>query len=235
MKSRVSISIYDMDRTITRGGSWVPWLVFWVRREAPWRVVMLPLLGLAMAGYGLKLIDRGQLKALGHRLLMGRRVARARVEAAAAAYAAQVLADGVFPGALAAIAADRAAGAVMVLATASNAYYVEAIAQRLGFDVVIATPSRWDGDTLSWRLGGDNCYGIAKDARVAAWLAGVGGGVFTFTSDHESDLPVFERALAGGGAVRVANPSPRLRAIAVARGWPVVDWGAVHKSLWERA
>jgi HAD superfamily phosphoserine phosphatase-like hydrolase len=240
----MTVCVYDMDRTITRGGSWVPWLVFWVRREAPWRLFLLPLLGLAMLGYGLKLLDRGGLKALGHRLMMGRRVARARVAAAAEAYAEQLVATGVFPGARAAIAADRARGATLVLATASNAYYVDAIARRLGFDVVLATPSTWIGDALSWQLGGDNCYGIAKDARVAAWLAqagvggvGAGGGAvaFAFTSDHESDLPLFERALASGGTVRVANPSPRLRAIAGQRGWPVSDWGVPHRSLWERA
>ena len=39
----MTINIYDMDRTITRGGTWTPWLLFWVRREAPWRVVLVPL------------------------------------------------------------------------------------------------------------------------------------------------------------------------------------------------
>jgi HAD superfamily phosphoserine phosphatase-like hydrolase len=231
----MTISVYDMDRTITRGGSWVPWLVFWVRREAPWRLLLLPLLGLAMLGYGLKLLDRGQLKALGHRLLMGRRVARARVAAAAEAYAEQVVSSGVFAGARAAIAEDRERQAILVLATASNTYYVDAIARRLGFDVVLATPSTWLDDDLLWQLGGDNCYGMAKDARVAAWLEQAGAGAFAFTSDHESDLPLFERALASGGTVRVANPSPRLRSIAGQRGWPVIDWGVSHRSLWERA
>ena len=231
----MTISVYDMDRTITRGGSWVPWLVFWVRREAPWRVLLLPLFGLAMLGYGLKLLDRGRLKALGHRLLMGRRVPRARVAAAADAYAEQVVGDGVFAGARVAIAADRALGATLVLATASNAYYVDAIARRLGFDVVLATPSTWLDDELMWQLGGNNCYGMDKDVRVAAWLEQAGGGAFAFTSDHESDLPLFERALASGGSVLVANPSSRLRAIAGQRGWPVVDWGVSHRSFWERA
>jgi HAD superfamily phosphoserine phosphatase-like hydrolase len=230
----VKISIYDMDRTITRGGSWGPWLMFWLRREAPWRAVLLPLLALAMVGFGLGMIDRGQLKAVGHRLLMGRRVARARIAAAADAYADQVMAQRVFAGALSAIAADRAAGATLVLATASNQFYVDAIARRLGFDVVLATPSRWDGDWLTWRLGGPNCYGAAKDARVAAWLPGA-GQPFNFTSDHESDLPVFERALVNGGAVVVANPSPAMRAIADQRRWPIVDWGVSDRSVWERA
>jgi phosphatidylglycerophosphatase C len=233
----MTISIYDMDRTITRGGSWEPWLAFWVRREAPWRVMMLPLLGLALAGHRLGGLDRGQLKAVAHLLFMGRSVTRARVAAAAAAFADRVLAEAVFPDALAAIAADREAGATLVLATASNQYYVDAIAQRLGFDAVVATPSQWFGDRLSWRLGGPNCYGHAKAAAVAAWLetAGAGGERITFTSDHESDLPLFERALASGGGVVVANPSPTLRTIARERGWPVVEWGVSRPSVWERA
>ena len=78
---------------------------------------------------------------------------------------------------------------------------VDAIARRLGFDVVLATPSTWLDDDLLWQLGGDNCYGMAKDARVAAWLEQAGAGAFAFTSDHESDLPLFERALASGGTV----------------------------------
>jgi hypothetical protein len=42
-------------------------------------------------------------------------------------------------------------------------------------------------------------------------------------------------ALASGGTVRCANPSPPLAAIAAARGWPVVRWGRIRASLLERA
>ena len=232
----MTISIYDMDRTITRGGSWVPWLLFWVRREAPWRVVMLPLLGLAMAGYALKLLDRGALKALGHRLLMGRRLARARVAAAAAVYADQVMANGVFPGCAGGDRCGSGGGGHAGAGDGIERLLCRCLAHRLGFDVVIATPSVWDGDLLSWRLGGANCYGNAKDARVADWLArGRRRGRSPSRRTMNRTCRCSNARWPAAARCGSANPSPRLRAIAVQRGWPVVDWGVKHQSLWERA
>jgi phosphoserine phosphatase len=222
----MAMSVYDMDRTITRGGTWGGWLRFWLRREAPWRVLLLPLTGLAGAAYGLGLVGRGDLKAFVHLLVMGRRVARARVEAAAAAYARAVVADGCFEAALAQIAADKASGRRLVLATASNAYYADAIGAALGFDAVVATPSRYVGDWLDWRLGGANNYGAEKARRLSAVIAGPA----RFYSDHHSDAPVFEMV-----EERVAvNPTTALRALALKEGWTVLDWGVVEPSLFER-
>lgn len=225
------MSVYDMDRTITRGGTWGGWLRFWLREQAPWRVVLLPLVGPAAAAYGLGLIGRGDLKAFVHLLLMGRRVARGRVAAAAAAYARKVVADGCFAAALAQIADDRAAGRRLVLATASNAYYADAIGAALGFDVVVATPSGFAGDWLDWRLGGANNYGVEKVLR----LRGVLEGPARFYSDHHSDLPVFEMVVAAGGEAFAINPTPKLRAVAANKGWGVIDWGVVEPSWFERA
>jgi HAD superfamily phosphoserine phosphatase-like hydrolase len=236
-KAGVTISIYDMDRTLTRRGTWTPWLLFWARREAPWRLVLAPLLGVALIGYALKLVTRGRLKEIGHRLLMGRRIPRARLQLVAEAYAERVIAEDVFPAALAQVDADRREGRRLVMATASNEYYVRAIAERLGFDDVIATASRWDEDRLHHRLGGDNCYGDTKRLLVDGWLQrhGLKGAVLRFYSDHISDLPVFELAEASGGEAIAANPSNALRALAAARGWRVVDWGEPSNSLFERA
>jgi HAD superfamily phosphoserine phosphatase-like hydrolase len=233
----MAISIYDMDRTITRRGTWVPWLVFWVRREAPWRLVLLPALGLALLAYGVQWIDRARLKELGHRLMMGRHVRRDRLEAAADAYAVKVLAEEVYPAALAQIASDRVAGRRLVLATASNLFYVRAIADRLRIDDVIATPTRWEDDRLHHRLGGPNCYGDAKRVLVEGWLEreGLVSEPMCFYSDHESDLPLFELAEKTGGDAVATNPTRVLRAMAVSRGWRVVDWGTPARSLFERA
>ncbi|GGI70877.1 hypothetical protein GCM10007973_04800 [Polymorphobacter multimanifer] len=233
----MAISIYDMDRTITRGGTWGPWLRFWLRRHAPWRIVLLPLLGLAGAAYATRIIDRGALKATAHRLLMGRRLPRSLVMAAAADYADKVVANGCFEAALEQIAADRAAGCQLVLATASNAYYAEAIGTRLGFDAVIATPSRWIDNQLDWRLGDANCYGQEKRKRVAAWLdqnAKVGDPL-RFHSDHQSDAPVFLLVSARGGKAFATNATAELTALAQKNGWPQVIWGQPRKSLFERA
>jgi HAD superfamily phosphoserine phosphatase-like hydrolase len=194
-------------------------------------------LGIALLAYALKIIDRARLKELGHRLMMGRHVRRDRLVAAAAAYAEQVLAHDVYPAALAQIASDRAEGRRLVLATASNLFYVKAIAAELDIPDVIATPSRWEDDRLHHRLGGDNCYGAAKRLLVDEWLAreGLTGAALRFYSDHESDLPLFELALASGGEAVATNPSPALRAIAEARHWPIMDWGTPARSMFERA
>jgi HAD superfamily phosphoserine phosphatase-like hydrolase len=233
----VDISIYDMDRTITRGGTWTPWLLFWARREAPGRLLLAPLLLIGIAAYTMRAISRARLKELGHRLLMGRHIERGRLVAAADAYAETVLAENVHPGALAQIAADRAAGRRLVLATASNAYYVTSIARALGMDGVVATESRWVEDMLHHRLGGDNCYGDAKRVLIEAFLRreSLGDARLNFYSDHESDAPMFDLAEASGGTAFAANPSPRLRMMAAQRGWEIVEWGPTKARWFERA
>lgn len=234
---RMTISIYDMDRTITRRGTWIPWLAFWLRTEAPWRLVLVPLLIGPGLAYWLGLIDRGRLKALGQRLVMGRSVSRHRVERVATAFARHVVTHDVFPDAITAFETARAVGHTLVLATASNAYYVQAIAHLLGFDAVIATESRWVNDALLARLDGDNTYGEAKRIRIAGWLDTHDdpAAPFDFYSDHLSDLPSFELAEARGGVAVAVNPSPPLRAEAARRGWTIVDWGATERSFFERA
>ena len=197
----------------------------------------MPLLGLALIGYALKLMSRSRLKELGHQLLMGRHIPRARLAAAATAYADAVLAGNVHAGALAQLAKDRAAGRRLVLATASNEYYVGAIARKLGMNDVIATASRWEEDRLHHRLGGDNCYGDVKRVLIEAFLEreGLAGSPIYFYSDHQSDAPVFELAEESGGAAFATNASPKLRRLAQLRGWQIVDWGPSKGSWFERA
>jgi HAD superfamily phosphoserine phosphatase-like hydrolase len=226
-----------MDRTLTRRGTWVGWLRFWLQHEAPWRVVLLPLLiGPALA-YRAGQLGRGELKAEVQRVVMGARVSGAQVRAAAARYAAAVAADEVFEGARAALAAAGAEGAVVVIATASNAYYARAIGALLGVDHVIATEMLWADDWLVARLVGENCYGEAKARAVRGWLEaeGLERARLDAWSDHVSDLPLLELAAACGGAAVAVNASDGLRAVAAARGWATVDWGAVRGSVLERA
>ena len=216
------LSIFDFDRTITRKGTYTPWLIFWARREAPWRLALLPVAVLYGLSYFCRLVSRGRLKELNQSLLMGRSVPLARVAAVAEAYAAQVCQRNVFAGALDRLAIERAEGRRIVLATASFAFYVEAIAARLGIADVIATRSVIEGDRLVARIDGENCYEFGKLRMIQAWIVahGLDGAPARFFSDHVSDLPVFDLV-----DERIATtPSPALRAVAVERGWEVIDW-----------
>ena len=231
------VAVYDLDRTLTDTGSWVHFLRFWLQHEAPWRVLLLPVVALGGAAYGLGLLSRGGIKSWAHRWLIGPRVTEGRLLTAAQRFADAFVAEHVLAPALAAIAADAAAGRRVVIASASHGFYVRAIADLLGVADVVSTEAVREGGFVTCRLAGENCYGDAKRAALAAWLDGQGlaGAVVHFTSDHHSDLPCFELALASGGTVRCANPSDPLAAIAARRAWPIVHWGRISGSLFERA
>ncbi|MEA3049684.1 MAG: hypothetical protein QOG84_1520 [Sphingomonadales bacterium] len=220
------LAIYDMDKTITRRATYTPFLLHAARRLAPWRLALLPLAGLLGLAYAAKLIDRGKLKELNYRLLVGRRVAPDRLAAVVESFADETIATNVHPGALAAIAADRAAGRRLILATASYEFYAAAIARRLGFDDVIATRTGVDAKgRLHPRIEGENCYGEAKKDRIEAWLASKGLTRSTihlrFYSDHPSDAPLHRWA----DEAVAANPDARLAKLAEAEGWEIVRWG----------
>ena len=220
------LAIYDMDKTITRVPTYPGFLRHAALRLAPWRLILLPIVGLTVIGYGLKLLDRQRLKELNQRILLGPHSRKSELATVAASFAGKTLAGNIHPGAFDAIAADRAAGRRLVMATASYRLYVEAIARQLGFDDVIATNSLTGlDDRVIARVDGENCYGPAKLRMIEAWFKAEGIDRsrvrVRFYSDHASDAPVMEWA----DEPFAANPSAKMRALAGKRNWPVVDWG----------
>jgi HAD superfamily hydrolase (TIGR01490 family) len=219
------IAIYDMDRTITVRGTYAAFLVHMSRALAPWRLVLLPLVGLVMLAYVLRLLTRARSKEINQALMMGRRVSRARIMPAVESYADKVVATNIRAGALAQIAQDRAAGCRLLIASASYRLYVEPIARRLGFDDVIATDHFTQGvDYIRAKIAGENCYDVAKLRMIEAWMAAQGiaraDAHVRAYSDHVTDAPMLEFADEG----YAANPHERLRILASLRGWPVLHW-----------
>jgi HAD superfamily phosphoserine phosphatase-like hydrolase len=218
------LSVYDLDKTITYAPTWTSFLVRTAWTQAPWRLALLPLAGVATFGYVLGLIGRARLKEVTHRLLLGSALSDAAAAEAAGRFADRIVGRGVYAGALAQIAADRAAGYRLVMATASYGFYASVIAGRLGFDAVIATGVVRDHGMIRARIAGENCYGPAKLRMIEAWLAGEGiargEAKVRFYSDHVSDAPTLEWA----DEAVAANPHAPLRTMAAARGWRVEDW-----------
>ncbi|WP_235303507.1 HAD family hydrolase [Sphingopyxis sp. MWB1] len=222
------VALYDMDRTITRSGTYSGFLIHVARRRQQWRLLLLPLVGLAGLAYMLRILTRSQLKAINLRLLVGKRFSRSEIVPLAESYADHVVAKGLHPAALEQIAADRAAGYRLLLATASFHLYVDAIARRLGIDDVLATRlDEPDGaDHIHARLSGDNCYGEAKFARISEWMEGNAitrdAAHIRAYSDHVSDHPMLHFA----DEAVATTPSRKLRLLAPKMGWQVVDWRA---------
>jgi HAD superfamily hydrolase (TIGR01490 family) len=220
------LAIYDMDRTVTRTGTYTPFLLHCALRRAPWRLLLLPLALLAMLAYVARLIDRAKLKEINHHLLLGRRIHPRELKPLVASFADRQAATNIRPGAHRAIARDKAEGRRLVLATASYRLYADAIADRLGFDDVIGTGSVIGLDQrVHAKIAGENCYGPAKLRMIADWversgLKGVHGHV-RFYSDHVSDQPAFEWA----DEPVAVNPQGKLRRLATQSGWSIEDWG----------
>ncbi len=215
-----------MDKTITHLPTWTPFLLHTARKSgAPWRLAFVPFAGVAALGYVGRLISRGRLKYLMQRMMLGKRMSPAQERRSADAFADHVMRDGVFASARARIEQDRAAGYRLVMATASYRFYVEAIADRLGFDAVIGTESLRDrnGNLLAG-IDGENCYGPAKLRMIEAWMAREGiardAAHVRFYSDHVSDAPTFTWA----DEPFAVNAHGPLRLLAKAKGWPMPDW-----------
>jgi hypothetical protein len=96
---KAQLAIYDMDRTITRRATYTPFLVHAALRLAPWRLLLFPLVLLSMLAYVLKLLDRGKLKEINYRLLVGRGIAPERLEPVVESFAERQLATNIMPGA----------------------------------------------------------------------------------------------------------------------------------------
>lgn len=218
------LAIYDMDRTVTRRATYTPFLIHCALRRSPWRLLLLPFVVASMTAYVLKLIDRGKLKEINHRLLLGHNRHPSELKPLVESFADKMLSSNIRPGAREAIAGDRAQGRRVVMATASYRFYSREIAERLGFDDCIGTNSILGLDErVHAKIDGENCYGPAKLRMIQAWLAssGLTRGHVRFYSDHASDKPAFEWA----DEPVAVNPHDRLARLATERGWRCEDWG----------
>ncbi|MFL6079659.1 MAG: HAD-IB family hydrolase [Ornithinibacter sp.] len=142
---------------------------------------------------------------------------------AAAEAAAESIAAVIHPFALSLIERHHAAGRPVVLATTTPQHLIQPLADRLGFDHVIATrytigdDGRFDGS-----ITGNFVWSRGKLAAVREWAAREDVDLdesFAY-SDSIYDLPL----LSAVGRPAAVNPDPRLTVYAVARGWPIVHF-----------
>ena len=137
----------------------------------------------------------------------------------AAKSAADQLETMIAPYARALIDEHRDAGRPVVLATTTPYDLVCPLAERLGFDDVIATRYAEDGGTFTGGLAGEFVWATGKRNAVRRWAEqnGVDLRASYAYSDSVYDVPL----LTAVGHPVAVNPDPRLQAIAVLRRWPV--------------
>ena len=211
------VAVFDLDGTITRRDTFVPYLRGWSRSH-PRRGRIGPVLAASLR-YLVSGLDRGRLKSDLLRACM----AGATVESVqnwTTLFVAGLGDAELCPGALAAIARHRAAGDRLVLLSASVDLYVPAIGKRLGFEETVCTGVAWRDGLLDGALTTANRRGEEKLRCVESLRGRYPGARFAAYGNSGSDL-VHLRAVE---EPLLVNAGPRLRRTAGRLGIRVEEW-----------
>jgi len=151
---------------------------------------------------------------------------RAELDAWHGEYMAQHIRPIIGDAARALVRCHLDAGDLCAVVTATNSFVTGPIAREFGIPHLIGTIPAADvaSGAFSGVPTGQPSFQAGKIARVEAWLEALGlwWGSFSdsfFYSDSHNDLPLLEKV-----ATPVAvDPDERLRAVATARGWPLLS------------
>jgi phosphatidylglycerophosphatase C len=185
------VAAFDFDGTLTRGDTLIPFLQRLCGRRAVARALVAEFGSLALAGAGMG--ERDEAKAvLLARLLAGH--ARVRVEAVVARYTDVVIARQLRPDVVARTRWHRDHGHQLVVVSASPELYVRPVAERLGFDDVLATRLETDDSgRLTGQLAGPNVRGKEKVRRLDGWLDGRTVTLWAY-GNSSGDRPMLDMA-----------------------------------------
>jgi putative phosphoserine phosphatase/1-acylglycerol-3-phosphate O-acyltransferase len=217
----VAAAFFDLDRTLLRGASG-PVISEALRAKGVRSERVIPGEGLIYRVFDLMGETRASMMLTRQAARFAKGWSRDRVRAAGE-MAAEQLAGAVQPFARPVIDDHRTAGRLLVLATTTPDDMIRPLADRLGFDDLVATRYGVDGDgRYDGTIDGEFVWGKGKLRAVRAWA-----------DDHLVDLDkswaysdsYYDAALLGAVGQPVAvNPDPRMMGLALLRRWPVVHF-----------
>ena len=143
---------------------------------------------------------------------------------AAGKAAVEDLIDLVQPWALEELAAHRAEGRLLVLATTSPHDLVDPLASALGFDDVLATRYQEINGRYTGRLVGRFVWGTNKRDAVRGVLGRGSAASTSPTATPTRTASSTCRSCRAVGSPHAINADPRLVAVAMARRWPLEHW-----------
>jgi len=211
------IDFFDVDHTLTRRSSGGRFVALAMRR----RILPLRLLFLIpwysftykLGVFRLRKFEKGFPYLHGMKRSVLEDIARESFETR--------LKNDLFAGAIALVRRLRAEGRHVVLATSSIDFIVQPLAEHLGVAGLLATTLEFAGEVCTGRFVGRPMFRREKKDRVLALCAaeGVDPSECSFYSDSIYDMPLLEEV----GRPVAVNPDFRLRRIARARGWTIIE------------
>ena len=212
--------VFDLDETITRHDTLLPYAMGFAIRRRPWRLPLLATVVPPTVEFATGRADEGPVKQSFIKALLGG-ARRSEIDSWTTRFVPRLLAHGTFGNALERIAEHRHRGDHLVLMSASTDLYVPVISRELGFNETICTGVRWDGDRLNGSLTTPNRKGEEK-ARCFTALRAKHPGLEETTAygNSSTDLPHLRLATHGF----LVNGSARARQAAQGLGVVCVDW-----------
>jgi phosphatidylglycerophosphatase C len=213
-------AIFDLDGTITKRDTYFDFLKGYMLRH-PHLLARLPALVCAWALYAGKIRNNSWLKQTFLRLIAGG-ARRADLDAWADEFIARLMKTGLRTGALGEIEHHRRAGHRLIMATASFDFYVDRLAEQLGFDHVVCTRAVWtERGTLTGNIAGRNCYAEEKVRRLQAHFMGQRQDWYIHGyTDHHSDVSF----LAWVDRPVAVNPTTKMLGLAKQSAFEIVEW-----------
>jgi HAD superfamily hydrolase (TIGR01490 family) len=212
-------AFFDLDGTLLTVNS----ARLWLRRErrlgriTTWQVARATL---RLGAYRLGVLDRED--TLRAALVPYRGMTQDLLRAETQAWWREEVRPFVARGARAVLERHRRSGDRLVLLTSSSRYAAEMARQEFGLDDVLFQAYEIRDGRLTGEPQPPICYGHGKVEVAEAWArsSGIDLRRSSFYSDSSTDVPMLERV----GHPFAVHPDPRLRLMARARGWPILDW-----------
>lgn len=189
------LAVFDLDGTLVRGDTFLPFVVGYARARR--RVRPLVTLPVWVGLYAARVMPDHRAK---QRVLVSffRGEHRAAVAEFADAFAERWVRPRLHGPVYDRLTGHLTSGHRVVLLSASPDLYVDAIGRALNIPEVVCTRVRRTADAWDGALDGANCKGAEKLARLRAHLGADGRAGETFAyGDSRSDLPVLKWATHG--------------------------------------
>lgn len=221
-----AIAFFDLDKTLISINSSKYWAL---ALRAQGRLTNWHILGaifwLTKYRFGFGNLDQKHIAALG---LAFKGIQANEMESHIREKYLQKILNKIRPGARSAIQMHKKRGHACAMLTSSPQIIPNLVGAHLGLDAILSTQLEWDHErTFTGKLLSEVCFAEGKVTAATKFSQkrGIELKNCYFYSDSATDLPLFESV---DNPICI-EPDPRLKHLAISRGWRIESWGKARK------
>ena len=183
--------IFDLDKTLTRRDTLLPYLFGFLMRR-PWHVFRILHLPVAVLLFKFGVIGNARLKEIFITAFLAG-TSREEIRRWSSTFIGKLLAHGMRREGIEKLKQHIKAGDHTILLSASMDIYVVGLGLQLGFKETICTEAEWKSDRLTGRLANTNCHGAEKVRYLDKLREQHPFAKITAYADNYSDIELLRR------------------------------------------